>query len=56
MEVGIKDIASKALSLLIASGVITEEEFNNATSDKKEGYSDLFDLIEEKNKQFYSKA
>lgn len=55
MEVGIKDVAYNALSLLVVSGILTEEDFNEATNSKRKGYDDLFNLLEEKYKEF-SKA
>lgn len=56
MEVGIKEIAYNSLSFLVVSGIISEEEFNESTKDKRGGYDDLYDLIEEKNGQLYLKA
>ena len=56
MEIDIKEIAYKSLSLLIVAGVITEDEFNKATNDKHEGYDDLFNLLEEKHKQYRIEA
>lgn len=52
----IREVAYNALSLLVVSGVITEQEFKEATSNHESEYDDLFNLIEEKHKEFYAKA